>query len=134
MPKNKAAGMDEGDRLLIYGANGATGRRIVELAVAAGLRPVVSGRRREALDELAQTFGVEIRPAGLSDVGSVLDGVRVVVSCVGPYIRYGVPVVRAAVEAGAHYVDCTGEPEYLQRVIDEFDQVARSGGSVLVPG
>ena len=38
---------------------------------------------------------------------------RVVLTTVGPYVRYGDPVVDACVAEGADYVDITGEPEFV---------------------
>ena len=125
--------MPGADALLLYGANGATGRRIVELAVGAGLRPVVAGRRRDALAEIGLGHQLEIRTAEAEDIGTVLDGIAVVVSCLPAYSVHGLPVVRAAVEAGVHYVDCSGEPAFLQHVVDHFDAPARRSGAVLVP-
>lgn len=125
--------MPGADALLVYGANGATGRRIVELAVRAGLRPVVAGRRRDALAEVGLGHRLEVRTAEAEDIGTVLDGIDVVVSCIPAYGVHGIPVVRAAVEAGVHYVDCSGEPAFLQHVVDYFDGPARRSGTVLVP-
>lgn len=36
---------------------------------------------------------------------------QVLVNCCGPYRHYGEPVVRAAIDAKAHYVDVSGEPQ-----------------------
>ena len=50
--------------------------------------------------------------ADTTDHESMLDMARstdVVVSCAGPYGRYGEASVKACVEGGAHYVDITGE-------------------------
>ncbi|MDT5264710.1 MAG: Saccharopine dehydrogenase binding domain, partial [Mycobacterium sp.] len=35
-----------------------------------------------------------------------------VVSCVGPYSELGWQVAQATLDAGAHYVDVSGEPEW----------------------
>lgn len=36
---------------------------------------------------------------------------KVVINCCGPYRLYGEPVVKAAVENKANYVDISGEPQ-----------------------
>jgi short subunit dehydrogenase-like uncharacterized protein len=46
--------------------------------------------------------------------------VDAVVNTAGPFARLGTPVIRAAVAAGAHYVDTTGEQHYLQEVFANF--------------
>lgn len=52
--------------LLIYGANGFTGRLIVEECVRRGLRPILGGRNAGALEPLARQYGLETRVAPLS--------------------------------------------------------------------
>src|SRR5437764_1951983 len=57
---------------------------------------------------------------------------RVVLNLVGPYTRYGRPVVEACVSGGAHYLDLTGEMPFVRRTIDEFDEAAKAGGVKVV--
>lgn len=46
-----------GGDILIYGANGYTGRLVVERALARGLRPILAGRNRQAVEALADETG-----------------------------------------------------------------------------
>ncbi|KAJ9575651.1 hypothetical protein L9F63_007480, partial [Diploptera punctata] len=39
---------------------------------------------------------------------------RVIVNCVGPYILYGESVVKSCLDAGAHHVDISAEPQFLE--------------------
>ena len=55
------------------------------------------------------------------------------VSTVGPFKRWGEPAVRAAIGAGAVYLDSTGEPAFIRRVFDTFSAPARSAGATLLP-
>jgi short subunit dehydrogenase-like uncharacterized protein len=43
----------------------------------------------------------------------------VVISTVGPFTQLGGPVVGAAVAAGVHYIDSTGEPGFMQALYDD---------------
>lgn len=119
--------------LLIYGATGATGARLAELAVAAGIETVVAGRRAPEVRALADRVGCEARVASLDALPGILGGVRTVASCVGPYTHVGLPVAEAAVRAGANYLDLTGEPLYVRSLIERFDAPARAAGIALVP-
>src|SRR5581483_3067941 len=133
-------------RLVIYGATGATGRRIASLAVEAGLTPVLCGRRRDALHDLAGRLGLTagsasgadcVRVADAADpaaLGAAFAGADVVANCSGPYTRLGPPVLDAAIGAGAHYLDCTGEPRWVQRIISAFEPRAVAAGVTVVPG
>ena len=57
---------------------------------------------------------------------------RVLVTTVGPYARYGMPVVEACARAGTHYADLTGEVLFVREAIDRFDPVAREAGARIV--
>src|SRR5699024_43510 len=57
---------------------------------------------------------------------------RVVISTVGPYARYGLPLVRACAEAGTDYVDLTGEVLFHRESIDRHHETARRTGARIV--
>jgi hypothetical protein len=107
---------------------------VTELAVAAGLTPVLAGRNRATLESMAAPHGLETRVGGLeaADLDRLLDGAAVVVNSVGPYTRFGPPVVAAALRAKAHYLDFTGEPRWVQTMIERYHEPAAAAGSVLV--
>ena len=53
---------------------------------------------------------------------------RVVLNLVGPYTKYGRPVIEACVAAGCHYADLTGEVPFVRETIDEFNGPAAEAG------
>jgi short subunit dehydrogenase-like uncharacterized protein len=56
----------------------------------------------------------------------------VLVSTVGPFARFGEPALHAAVAAGAHYIDSTGEPPFVRTVFERFGPQAAAAGCTLV--
>jgi short subunit dehydrogenase-like uncharacterized protein len=137
---------DPADReldLVLVGASGFVGRltaRHLAEHAPAGLRVALAGRSTERLASVRSTlFGAGQRwPLITIDV---LDGVgvadlatrsRVVVSTVGPYLRYGLPLVKACARAGTHYADLTGETLFVRRSIDAAHQIARANGARIV--
>ncbi|MFZ0161689.1 MAG: enoyl-ACP reductase, partial [Kineosporiaceae bacterium] len=50
---------------------------------------------------------------------------RVLVTTVGPYSRYGLPLVTACAAAGTHYADLTGEVLFVRRSIDANHRTAQ---------
>src|SRR3954469_17605406 len=56
----------------------------------------------------------------------------VLVSTVGPFVKWGEPAVRAAVAAGCVYLDSTGEPPFIRRVFEEFGPPAERSGARLL--
>src|SRR5688500_5619601 len=125
--------------LAILGATGYTGRLVLAEARRAGLEVRLVGRRREALEELAEP-GEGVRVADARD-GSALraafDGATVVASCAGPFLELGLAPVEAAVAAGAHYLDTTGEQAFVRLVHERVESrtvVLPAFGFDYVPG
>src|SRR5215472_7622688 len=120
---------------IIYGANGYTGSLIAERACERGLRPVIAGRNRDALEQLGARLGLEARVFDLSDPDAVregLRGARLVLHCAGPYSQTSRPMVDACLRAGVSYLDITGEYAVLEAVLGR-DAEAREARVVLLP-
>jgi short subunit dehydrogenase-like uncharacterized protein len=120
---------------LVYGANGFTGTLIAERARDRGLRPVLAGRSREAVEAIGARLGLPVRVFDLDSPEAVAEGirdVRLVLHCAGPYSKTSRPMVDACLRAGAHYLDITGESSVLGAVL-ERDAEARAAGCVLLP-
>ncbi len=120
--------------LIVWGATGFTGRLVVEEVARTappGLRWAVAGRDRSRLDAvraaLAPGAGVVVADvADAASLAALARGARTVVTTVGPYARYGTPLVVACVAAGTHVADLTGEPTWMRAMIDRFDAPARA--------
>jgi short subunit dehydrogenase-like uncharacterized protein len=120
---------------LIYGANGFTGALIAERARDRGLRPVLAGRTRDAVEPLGARLGLPVRVFDLASPEAVAEGlrdVRLVLHCAGPYSKTSRPMVDACLRAGVHYLDITGEAAVLEAVLGR-DAEARAAGCVLLP-
>jgi short subunit dehydrogenase-like uncharacterized protein len=60
------------------------------------------------------------------------ESTRVVITTVGPYIKYGEPVVAACAAAGTAYVDLTGEPEFVDLMWLRYHEQAQQTGARLI--
>jgi short subunit dehydrogenase-like uncharacterized protein len=126
-------------RVALYGATGHTGR-----LVAAALRPrvetlVLAGRDRARLDALAASLPRDVRVAvapahDAPALARAFEGCDVVVSCAGPFSTMGEPVVRAAIDAGADYLDSTGEQAFMRDIYERYESAARRRGVCVVNG
>lgn len=56
----------------------------------------------------------------------------VVVTTVGPFDRYGTPLVELCAQWGTHYCDITGETNWVREMIEKYDALARETGSKIV--
>jgi short subunit dehydrogenase-like uncharacterized protein len=124
-------------RIVLFGATGYTGARTAEALMARGARPVLAGRDPGRLAELAVRLdGLETVRADVTDPRSVralLQSGDVLVTTVGPFLRLGQAAVDAAVDAGAVYLDSTGEPPFVRRVFEVDGPRAAATGAALIP-
>ena len=70
--------------------------------------------------------------ADSSSLREMAESTTALASTVGPYLRYGLPVVEACADAGTHYADLTGEVLFVRRAIDVVDARARETGARIV--
>ena len=121
---------------MIYGANGYTGRMMVEEAVKRGLRPVLAGRSAASLEPLAQKHGLPVRAFALDNAQALrcgLNGIGLVMHCAGPFSATCAPMLEACLDVGAHYLDITGEIDVFAHCHAQ-DARAREKGIVVLPG
>jgi short subunit dehydrogenase-like uncharacterized protein len=122
--------------VMIYGANGYTGKLIAAEAARRGLKPVLAGRNRDALDALAAPLKLTRRVFELNDSAEIdrnLDGVRILLNCAGPFSRTCKPLLEACVRRRVHYLDITGEIDVFARCHRAHKQ-AQHAGIVVMPG
>ena len=128
--------------IVLYGATGFVGRLTAEyLSRAAGsARVALAGRSPERLHAVRQTLGEAAQswPVITADASSpetleaMAERTRVVVTTVGPYARYGLPLVAACAAAGTDYADLTGEPNFVLESIDLYHKQAADTGARIV--
>ncbi len=130
--------------VVVYGATGFTGALVAKYLAQKGEteRWAIAGRNRTKLDALASELAaIDSRWRGLPIIEASADDLeslhamaaqtRVVISTVGPFIRYGKNLVAACAQEGTHYCDITGEPEFVDQTL-EFDALAKAKGAKLV--
>jgi short subunit dehydrogenase-like uncharacterized protein len=104
--------------------------------VARGLRPVLMGRDDAKLAALAERLGgLDTTYADVADRTSLMEQIRaddVLVSTVGPFHKLGWVAIRAAVDAGATYLDSAGEPPFIRSVYEWFGPEAEGTGAALL--
>ncbi|MEZ4318714.1 MAG: saccharopine dehydrogenase NADP-binding domain-containing protein [Myxococcota bacterium] len=123
--------------IALYGATGFTGRLTAAWLAERGASFLLAGRSRSKLERVRDELGLDVPivvcssddPASLR---SMAEQARVVLTTVGPYARYGMPVVEAAVAAGSDYVDITGEPDFVSESLRTLDGPARDKGLRIV--
>src|SRR5215470_2481646 len=127
--------MNGRDTWLIYGANGYTGALIAEAAARAGEKPILAGRRADAVRPLADRLGLPWRAFALEPdpLRRELAGMGAVLHCAGPFSATSAPVVDACLATGAHYLAITGEISVFEACFARTAEAA-ARGVVVMPG
>ena len=126
--------------IVVYGATGFVGlltaKYLAEHAPS-DVRIALGGRSEAKLAKARSELGVDW-PLVVADsqdreaVGRLARSARVVATTVGPYFKYGKPLVEACAEAGTHYADLTGEVLFMRWSIETADAAARASGARIV--
>ena len=136
---------DDGFDLIVWGATGFTGRLVTEYLLerqppGGTLRWAAGGRNRAKLKALLAALGTSEKsiPIVIADgtdaaaMQQLVSRTRVVLSTVGPYARYGTPLVAACAAGGTHYCDLCGEPQWMRSMIDAYQSAAAASGARIV--
>ncbi len=128
--------------IMVFGATGYVGKLTAGYLARSrsGLRIALAGRSKSRLEAVRSGLGGRTKdwPLIVADVdkpGSLKDMAsrsRLVLNAVGPYTRYGLPVVAACADAGTDYIDLTGEVPFVRRSIDQSHRRAKSSGARIV--
>jgi len=132
--------------LVIWGASGFTGQLVAEyLASVYGtdgaVRWAIAGRNHDKLEEVRRGLpgsDANSLPILLADsedeasLASLVSSTRVICSTVGPYSRFGTPLVEACANNGTHYCDLTGEVQWMAQVIPAYQAAAEASGARIV--
>jgi short subunit dehydrogenase-like uncharacterized protein len=129
--------------VVVFGATSVTGRHVAAyLAQRAserdGLRWAAAARDGAKAERVLAEEGVRAPETIVADVGdpsslaAMASRAVVVLNLVGPYTRYGKPVIEACVDVGTHYADLTGEIPFVRRMTTAFQTRARASGVKIV--
>ncbi|MEM1154108.1 MAG: saccharopine dehydrogenase NADP-binding domain-containing protein [Pseudomonadota bacterium] len=133
--------------VVVWGASGFTGQLVVEYlasryGVDGDLRWAIAGRNADKLEQAREEClprskrnRLPIIIADSTDPESLAQMVaktKVICSTVGPYAKYGTPLVAACAEAGVDYCDLTGEVQWMAQVIPDYQGIAEGSGARIV--
>lgn len=128
--------------IVLYGATGFVGKLTAEYLAgsAPDRRIALAGRSpdrlravRDTLGEAAQSWPILNADASSpSTLDEMAARTQVVITTVGPYTRYGLPLVAACAGAGTDYADLTGEAMFVRESIDLYHKQAADTGARIV--
>jgi short subunit dehydrogenase-like uncharacterized protein len=137
--------MNSGQReydIVLYGATGFVGKLTAQYLARAGAaaRIALAGRSAERLGAVRDSLGgraagwpvIVADASAPSSLHAMAARTQVVVTTVGPYTRYGLPLVAACAAAGTDYADLTGEAIFVRNSIDLYHKQAVDTGARIV--
>ena len=128
--------------VVVYGASGYTGMLIMDWLIDQNIPFTAVARNAARAKEMMAQRVVRLESAVYElvecehDVEALIKafkGARVVCNTVGPFINFGPTAVEAALKAGCHYIDTTGEQQYIRGVRDRFGEQFRQAGLLVSP-
>jgi short subunit dehydrogenase-like uncharacterized protein len=134
--------MSNGKPVVVYGASGYTGRLVCEYLREFGVPFVAAGRDKTRIAEALDTVpGIETTEHEIVEVQhevapltELLSEAEVVCNMVGPFAKHGGEVVEACLATGTHYLDTTGEQDWLIDCDENYGPRMAEAGLLLSPG
>ncbi|HSQ69716.1 MAG TPA: DUF5938 domain-containing protein [Steroidobacteraceae bacterium] len=128
--------------VVVYGASGYTGMLIMDWLIDQQIPFTAMARNAKRAQEMMAQRVVRLESATyelietehtVDALAKVFKGAKVVCNTVGPFANFGLTTVEAALKAGCHYMDTTGEQEYIRNVRDRFGDSFRQAGLLVSP-
>jgi len=127
-------------RIIALGGCGGMGQFAVRTALTFDFvkEIVVADRNWERARTFAHKCGPKAVPLELDvqdkdALASALRGTDAALATVGPYYRFGMPILRAAIKAGCNYIDINDDWEPTLEML-ELDEEARKAGITAIIG
>ena len=129
--------------VIVYGASGYTGRLICEYLREYNVPFIAAGRDGDKLRASMRenVAGIETADYEIVEVAhdtkaltDLFTGSEVVCNTVGPFSVYGPEVVEACLAAGTHYLDTTGEQDWMITCDEKYGGDFARAGLLLAPG
>ena len=115
--------------VVVHGASGYTGMLIIDWLIDQRIPFTATGRSAERIEANMRERVVRLESADYEIVEvehevealtKAFSGATVVCDTVGPFARFGLIGVEAALRAGAHHLDTTGEQSYIIEARETF--------------
>jgi|TARA_B110000908_G_C10265459_1_gene463440 short subunit dehydrogenase-like uncharacterized protein len=130
-------------KVLVYGANGYTGKLICESLAQRNIPFYMAGRSIEKLEAakkvIEQRHGntvdaeFAIASNNPTELRPIFAKVDIIINVSGPFMQIGWPIVETALEQGCHYIDTTGEQDWTAAINEKYGQAFADKELLLCP-
>lgn len=127
--------------ILLIGATGFTGKRAARYLSehANNLNFAIAARNSTKLKEISSSLNIADENCFIVDtldqnsLDSAISQANIVITTVGPFSLYGELVIASCVKYGSHYLDITGEVDFIRKMMDKYNSDAIQNKSILIP-
>ncbi|MEN8720215.1 MAG: saccharopine dehydrogenase NADP-binding domain-containing protein, partial [Oceanococcaceae bacterium] len=118
--------------VVVYGASGYTGMLIMDWLIDQQIPFTAVARNAARTKEMMAKRVVRLESAtyeiieaehSVDSLIKAFKGAKVVCNTVGPFVNFGLTAVEAALKAGCHHIDTTGEQGYMRQVREQFGEL-----------
>ena len=128
--------------LVVWGATSFVGKIVVEYLLARSARLpdfrwALGARNPDKLAQLQSDLGSDL-PVFVGDsfdrsfLEEMVSQTRVVLTTVGPYMKYGEALLAACAKRGTDYCDLTGEAGFVREMMEHYQDQAEESGARIV--
>ena len=128
--------------VVVYGASGYTGMLIMDWLIDQNIPFTAIARSAAKAKEMMAQRVVRLESATyelvecehkVEALTKAFKGAKVVCNTVGPFVNFGLVTVEAALKAGCHHIDTTGEQSYMRAVREQFGESYAQAGLLVSP-
>lgn len=123
--------------VLVYGAGGHTARFVIRSLLHHGHTVLLAGRDAAKIKAAFPAMPAsQVRVLDLGDPALLVRTVAetsMVVNCAGPFADTAQPLLQAAVQARAHYLDIAAEQAVARTILEEWNDRVTAAGVCAVP-
>ncbi|MBK7686140.1 MAG: saccharopine dehydrogenase NADP-binding domain-containing protein [Rhodocyclaceae bacterium] len=128
--------------VVVYGASGYTGMLTMDWLIDQNIPFTAIARSAKRTQEMMAQRVVRLESATyeilevehtVEALTKAFKGAKVVCNTVGPFSQFGAAAVEAALNAGCHHLDTTGEQAYILDMRERFGELYRQAGLLLAP-
>ena len=128
--------------VVVYGASGYTGMLIMDWLIDQNIPFTAVARNAKRAQEMMNQRVVRLESATyeileaehtVESLTKVFKGAKIVCNTVGPFVNFGLIGVEAALKAGCHHIDTTGEQSYMRQVREQFGDLYAQAGLLVSP-
>jgi len=128
--------------IVVFGATGFTGELICDYLLgheeSKGLNIAVAARDKEKLEKVVSRFSsnspdmLVVDSFDKESIDSMTSLAKLIITVVGPYSLYGEYLVESCTKNSTHYVDLTGEPNFVHTIRKKYSEAAINSKSIIV--